>query len=84
MVVGEYRIPEVKSGTPMYFEFPKRISSQRVWFKLVGDVTWFADDPEDGEGGQPLAAGLSLLNRIKLYYYAYPSELRRWASISGI
>ncbi|GJS75716.1 probable phosphoinositide phosphatase SAC9 [Tanacetum coccineum] len=83
-VVGEYRVPEVKSGTPMYFDFPKIISSQRVWFRLVGDVTRFADDPEDGEGGRPLAAGLSLLNRIKLYYYAYPSELGRWASLSGI
>ena len=53
MVVGEYRIPEVKSGTPMYFEFPKRVSSPLVWFKLVGDVTQFADDLEKGkEGGR--------------------------------
>lgn len=84
-VVAEYRIPEVKGGTAMYFDFPKVINSRRICFRLVGDVTGFADDPEDGgEAGRPLPAGLCLLNRIKLYYYANPSDLGRWASLSGI
>ncbi|XP_071721407.1 probable phosphoinositide phosphatase SAC9 isoform X2 [Rutidosis leptorrhynchoides] len=84
VVVAEYRVPEVKSGTPMYFDFPEVISSRRLWFRLVGDVTAFSDDPEEGDSGRTLAAGLSLLNRIKLYYYAHPSDLGRWASLSGI
>ncbi|KAI3826704.1 hypothetical protein L1987_00756 [Smallanthus sonchifolius] len=85
VVVAEYRIPEVKGGTAMYFDFPKVTSSKRMFFRLVGDVTGFADDPEDGgDTGRLLAAGLCLLNRIKLYYYAHPSDLGRWASLSGI
>lgn len=85
VVVAEYRIPEVKSGTAMYFDFPKAMNSRRVRFRLVGDVAGFADDPEDGgDTGRPLAAGLSLLNRIKLYYYAHPGDLGRWAGLSGI
>ncbi|XP_024984355.1 probable phosphoinositide phosphatase SAC9 [Cynara cardunculus var. scolymus] len=84
VVVAEYRIPEVKGGTAIYFDLPKAISSRRIWFRLVGDIARFADDPEEGEGGRPLAAGLCLLNRIKLYYYAQPNDLGRWASLSGI
>ncbi|XP_076900797.1 putative phosphoinositide phosphatase SAC9 isoform X2 [Bidens hawaiensis] len=85
VVVAEYRIPEVKGGTATYFDFPKAISSKKMYFRLVGDVNGFADDPEDGgDTGRPLAAGLCLLNRIKLYYYAHPSDLGRWASLSGI
>ncbi|CAH1441274.1 unnamed protein product [Lactuca virosa] len=85
VVVAEYRIPEVKSGTAMYFDFPKAMNSRRVRFRLVGDVAGFADDPEDGgDTGRPLAAGLSLLNRIKLYYYAHPADLGRWAGLSGV
>ncbi|KAI3511442.1 hypothetical protein L1887_18595 [Cichorium endivia] len=85
MVIAEYRIPEVKGGTALYFDFPKVMSSRRVWFRLVGDVAGFADDPEDGgDAGRALAVGLSLLNRIKLYYYAHPADLGRWASLSGI
>ncbi|KAL4561231.1 hypothetical protein LXL04_033394 [Taraxacum kok-saghyz] len=84
VVVAEYRIPEVKVGTPMYFDFPKTLSSRRVWFRVVGDVSGFADDPEDGgDAGRALAAGLSLLNRIKLYYYAHPADLGRWAGLSA-
>ncbi|KAL8262788.1 hypothetical protein R6Q59_024137 [Mikania micrantha] len=85
VMVAEYRIPEVKGGTTMYFDFPKAMSSKRLYFRLVGDVTGFADDPEDGgDTGRPVAAGLCLLNRIKLYYYAHPSELGRWSNLSGI
>ncbi|MFS7906986.1 putative SAC domain-containing protein [Helianthus anomalus] len=85
VLVAEYRIPEVKGSTAMYFDFPKVMSSKKMFFRLVGDVTGFADDPEDGgDTGRPVAAGLCLLNRIKLYYYAHPADLGRWASLSGI
>lgn len=90
VVVTEYRLPEVKGGTPMYFDFPRALNSRRVSFRLVGDVASFADDPADQDdsvglrGGRPLATGLSLSNRIKLYYYADPNDLGKWASLSAV
>ncbi|KAK9205670.1 hypothetical protein WN943_015938 [Citrus x changshan-huyou] len=62
-----------RAGTPMYFDFPRPMQSCRVSFKLLGDVTALAVEPsEQDDSGlrAPLvAAGLSLSNRIKLYYY---------------
>lgn len=89
VVVAEYRLPEVKGGTPMYFDFPRPVNSRRVCFRLFGDVASFADDPtdqddSDSKGRPPLATGLSLSNRIKLYYYADPYELGKWASLSAV
>lgn len=88
MTVGEYRIPEVKAGTAMYFDFPRQISSQRVTFRLLGDLAAFSDDPAEQDDPEykayPWAAGLSLANRIKLYYYADPYELGKWASLSAV
>nr|XP_043615771.1 probable phosphoinositide phosphatase SAC9 [Erigeron canadensis] len=88
VVVAEYRLPEVRAGTPMYFDFPRPLTSRRVSFRLLGDVTSFADDPADQDDsdlhGRPLATGLSLSNRIKLYYYADPYELGKWASLSAV
>ncbi|KAH9782891.1 putative phosphoinositide phosphatase SAC9 [Citrus sinensis] len=64
------------------------LQSRRVSFKLLGDVTAFADEPsEQDDSGlrAPLVAtGLSLSNRIKLYYYCDPYELGKWASLSGV
>ncbi|XP_024985073.1 probable phosphoinositide phosphatase SAC9 isoform X1 [Cynara cardunculus var. scolymus] len=88
VVVAEYRLPEVKAGTPMYFDFPRPVTTRRVSFRLVGDIAAFADDPADQDDsdirGRPLATGLSLSNRIKLYYYADPYELGKWASLSAV
>lgn len=88
VTIGEYRLPEAKAGTAMYFDFPRQIQTRRVLFKLLGDVTAFTDDPaeqdDSGLKAFPLAAGLSLSNRIKLYYYADPYELGKWASLSAI
>uniref|UniRef100_A0A2C9VVW1 Uncharacterized protein n=2 Tax=Manihot esculenta TaxID=3983 RepID=A0A2C9VVW1_MANES len=88
VIIGEYRLPEAKSGTSMYFDFPRQIQTRRVSFKLLGDVTAFTDDPAEQDDNSlravPLAAGLSLSNRIKLYYYADPYELGKWASLSAI
>ncbi|MCD9646749.1 hypothetical protein HAX54_036906 [Datura stramonium] len=41
--------------------------------------------PSEGQdsNGRFVAAGLSLANRIKLYYYADPYELGKWASLSA-
>ncbi|GAY67665.1 hypothetical protein CUMW_258420 [Citrus unshiu] len=88
VTIAEYRLPEAGVGTPMYFDFPRLIQSRRVSFKLLGDVTAFADEPsEQDDSGlrAPLVAtGLSLSNRIKLYYYCHPYELGKWASLSGV
>lgn len=88
LTIAEYRLPEAKAGTPMYFDFPREIQTRRITFKLLGDITAFADDPteQDDPGSRvlPVAAGLSLSNRIKLYYYADPYELGKWASLSAV
>nr|DAD20463.1 TPA_asm: hypothetical protein HUJ06_021926 [Nelumbo nucifera] len=88
VTVGEYRLPEVRAGTAMYFDFPKQIQARRIIFKLLGDLAGFADDPAEQDGsdfrGLPLASGLSLSNRIKLYYYADPVELGKFASLSAV
>lgn len=88
VTIGEYRLPEAKAGTAMYFDFPRQIQTRRVSFKLLGDVAAFADDPAELDDSDlrapPLAVGLSLSNRIKLYYYGDPYELGKWASLSAI
>lgn len=88
LTIAEYRLPEAKAGTPMYFDFPREIQTRRITFKLLGDITAFADDPTEQDDPSsrvlPVAAGLSLSNRIKLYYYADPYELGKWASLSAV
>lgn len=88
VTVAEYRLPEVKPGTAMYFDFPRRIQTRRISFRLFGDVSAFTDDPAEQEDSDssapPLAAGLSLSNRVKLYYYGDPYELGKWASLSAV
>lgn len=88
VTIAEYRLPEAKAGTPMYFDFPRPIQSRRVAFKLLGDVTAFADDlseqDDSGFRAPAVASGLSLSNRIKLYYYCDPYELGKWASLSAV
>ncbi|XP_004287153.1 PREDICTED: uncharacterized protein LOC101296222 [Fragaria vesca subsp. vesca] len=88
VTVAEYRLPEAKPGTAMYFDFPRKIQTRRITFKLLGDVTAFTDDPTEqddpGSRGLQVAAGLSLANRIKLYYYDDPYELGKWASLSAV
>ncbi|KAH9726932.1 putative phosphoinositide phosphatase SAC9 [Citrus sinensis] len=88
VTIAEYRLPEARAGTPMYFDFPRPIQSRRVSFKLLGVVTAFADEPSEPDDSglrAPLVAtGLSLSNRIKLYYYCDPSELGKWASLSAV
>ncbi|KAK3001911.1 hypothetical protein RJ639_020737 [Escallonia herrerae] len=85
VIVAEYRLPEVKAGTAMYFDFPRQMNTRRISFRLLGDVAAFADDPaaqDDSDmRGRPLAAGLSLSNKIKLYHRADPYELGKWASL---
>ncbi|CAH9117203.1 unnamed protein product [Cuscuta europaea] len=86
--VAEYRLPEVKAGTPMYFDFPRQISSRRISFRLVGDIAAFSDDQTEQDdsdfSARRVAAGLSLGNKIKLYYYADPYEVGKWASLSAV
>lgn len=88
VTVAEYRLPEAKPGTPMYFDFPQKMQTRRISFKLLGDIAAFADGPAEsdniGFGSSPVATGLSLSNRIKLYYYADPYELGKWASLSAV
>lgn len=88
VVVGEYRLPEAKAGTPLYFDFPRQFQADLVVFKLLGDITAFADDVPDQDSTNfralPLASGLSLSNKIKLYYCADPYELGKLSSLSAI
>ncbi|XVE80883.1 hypothetical protein DITRI_Ditri15bG0016800 [Diplodiscus trichospermus] len=90
VTVAEYRLPETKPGTSMYFDFPRPIQTCRISFKLLGDIAAFSDEPgaseqdDSGFRAPPVAAGLSLSNRIKLYYYADPYELGKWASLSAV
>ncbi|KAI7750921.1 hypothetical protein M8C21_003086 [Ambrosia artemisiifolia] len=88
VVVAEYRLPEVRVGTAMYFDFPRPVTACRVSFRLLKDVASFANDPADKDDSSdfqgPLAAGLSLSSRIKLYYYADPYELGKWAILSAV
>ncbi|KAK7319802.1 hypothetical protein RJT34_04528 [Clitoria ternatea] len=88
VTIGEYRLPEAKAGTPLYFDFPQQIQTRRISFKLLGDVAAFTDDPleQDDSGTRisPLAVGLSLSNRVKLYYYADPYDLGKWASLAAV
>lgn len=88
VTIAEFRLPEVRPGTPMYFDFPRRIQTRQLSFKLLGDVAAFGDDRGDQDDSDfratTVAAGLSLSNRIKLYYYADPYELGKWASLSAV
>ncbi|KAG8369402.1 hypothetical protein BUALT_Bualt14G0007400 [Buddleja alternifolia] len=88
VTIAEYRLPEVKPGTPMYFDFPRQITTRRITFRLLGDIAAFSDDPSEQDDSEyrthPWATGLSLANRVKLYYYADPYELGKWASLSAI
>ncbi|KAJ3694465.1 hypothetical protein LUZ60_009945 [Juncus effusus] len=83
--IGEYRLPESRIGTKLYFDFPHPIQARVVIFRLSGDVTAFIDDISelDGSGlrNLPLASGLSLgSGKIKLYYYADRNEMGKIAS----
>ncbi|KAM7280849.1 hypothetical protein ACFE04_007983 [Oxalis oulophora] len=86
VTIAEYRLPEVKAGTAMYFDFPREVQTRTIVFKLLGDVAAFSEDQseQDDYGMRTIAAGLSLSNRIKLYYYADPYELGKWASLSAV
>ena len=82
-------MPEAKPGTAMYFDFSRLIQARRISFRLLGDLAAFIDDPSEQDDYydsrvSPLALGLSLSSRVKLYYYADPYELGKWASLSAI
>lgn len=71
----------------MYFDFPRPVQARRITFKLLGDVAAFADEASEQDTSDsrvPLPSGLSLSNRIKLYYYADPYDLGKWASLSAV
>eukprot|EP01018_Ginkgo_biloba_P040236 Gb_00087 [translate_table: standard] len=86
--VGEYRLPEAQAGTPLYFDFPRPIQARRLTFELLGDITAFSDDTTEQDESDvkdpPLASGLALANKIKIYYYAQPFELGKWANLSAV
>ncbi|KAL9240699.1 hypothetical protein vseg_014887 [Gypsophila vaccaria] len=88
VTIAEYRIPETKPGTALYFDFPRKLQTRRITFQLVGDVAAYADEQVEQDDAEnkisALSAGLSLANRVKLYYYADPYELGKWASLSTV
>ncbi|KAK4426436.1 putative phosphoinositide phosphatase SAC9 [Sesamum alatum] len=61
VTVAEYRLPEVKPGTPMYFDFPRQVSTRRTTFRLLGDIAAFSDDLAEQDNSEsrahPWAAG---------------------------
>ncbi|KAL8139070.1 hypothetical protein V2J09_005071 [Rumex salicifolius] len=84
VTVAEYRLPEAKPGTVLYFDFPREVQTQRISFRLLGDVAAFTDEPAEQDEAEYrnslVPSGLSLSNRIKLYYYANPYEAGKWAA----
>ncbi|PIN26035.1 hypothetical protein CDL12_01220 [Handroanthus impetiginosus] len=88
VTIAEYQLPEVKAWTAMYFDFPRQISTRCITFRLLGDIVAFSDDLAEQDDSEyiayPWAAGLSLANKIKLYYYAELYELGKWASLSTV
>lgn len=88
VTIAEYRLPEVKAWTPMYFDFPRQINTRRIAFRLLGDIAAYADDPAEQDDSEfrarQLPSGLSLSGRVKLYYYADPYELGKWVSLSAV
>lgn len=89
LVVEEYRLPEVKANTQLYFDFLDLQQDARcVIFRLLGDVTSFVDDIAEIDGlnlrNLPLASGLSLSNKIKLYYYADTYEMGKIGSLAAV
>jgi hypothetical protein len=89
VTVGEFRLPEAKVGTALYFDFSQLLQARVMIFRLSGDVTAFADEISELEGASgfrnlPLAIGLSLANRIKPYYYADPYEVGKMASLTAV
>lgn len=88
VTIAEFRLPEAKPGSVMYFDFPRQLQTRRISFKLLGDVAAFTDKPAEQDDSSfrapPVAAGLSLSNRIKLYYRADPYDLGKWASLSAV
>lgn len=88
VTVGEFRLPETKVGTTLYFDFSQLIQARVMIFRLFGDVTAFVDDISelDGSGFRnlPLATGLSLANNIKPYYYADPYEVGKMGILTAV
>ncbi|XP_027117809.1 probable phosphoinositide phosphatase SAC9 isoform X1 [Coffea arabica] len=88
VTIAEFRLPEVKAWTSMYFDFPRQINTRRISFRLLGDIAAYADDPAEQDDSEyrarQLASGLSLSGRVKLYYYGDPYELGKWASLSAV
>lgn len=76
-------------NTPLYYDFQDLQQDVRcVLFRLLGDVTAFVDDIAEIDGSNlrnlPLATGLSLSNKIKLYYYADTYEMGKIGSLSAV
>uniref|UniRef100_A0A0D9V0Q7 Phosphoinositide phosphatase SAC9 n=1 Tax=Leersia perrieri TaxID=77586 RepID=A0A0D9V0Q7_9ORYZ len=89
LVIEEYRLPDVKVNTALYYDFQDLQQDVRcVIFRLLGDVTAFVDDIAEIDGSNlrnlPLATGLSLSNKIKLYYYADTYEMGKIGSLSAV
>jgi hypothetical protein len=85
--VGEYLIPDAKSGTPFYFDFGVPILAKLLIFELLGNVSAMSDE-EPGlelDGKEvPLPSSLSLMNKIRIYRYTPASELSKWPQLSAI
>jgi hypothetical protein len=85
--VGEYMIPIARAGMPLYFDFQAPIVVKALTFELLGDVSAFSDEGDQGdlEGkDSPLALSLSLVNRVRVYRYVSTTELGKWPQLNVV
>lgn len=85
--MGEYFVPDAKSGTPFYFDFAEPILARLLIFELLGNISAVSDEEPglEGEGKEvPLPSSLSLMNKIRIYRYTLGSELSKWPQLSAV
>lgn len=86
--VGYYSLPITQPGTPLYFDFGTPIQARGLTFELLGEITAYSDERTEQSDAAvkepPMASGLSLANKIKVYRYALTSEMGKWAILSAV
>lgn len=87
--VGYFFLPITQAATPLYFDFRTPLQARELTFKLVGDVTAYSDERNEPQNDAlirdpPMASGLSLANKIKVYRYALVSEMGKWGLLSAV
>lgn len=87
--LGYFSVPITQAATPLYFDFGTPIQAKELIFELLGDITAYSDERTEQQNDAPIkdppiASGLSLANKIKVYRYALVSEMGKWALLSAV